>query len=325
MKMRTHVSMAAAAIAVVALAMPTGAAPQEAALAYKWNKGETLRYRMTQTTDTTMSGLPGGMPDVTLNQVLTQAFKMTVDDLTADGVVTLSQVFESMRMDVNTPAGKVTVDSAAPAASGGAPEQLAHKIFASLIGEPVTVVLSPTGRVQKVEGFNRLIDKMAGAVAADPAGAAALRQLKAGMGDEQMSAMFSQGFPEFPQKPLKAGDKWNTSASMPNPVFGSVNTTTELTLASIEGQTAKILTTMKMERDPKAAPPAAAAMMGMKPEMGTSTGDAELIFDVQKGQLRSATANIMMPLSMSGTAPDGTPVNMKTSAKSTVKMELVEK
>lgn len=325
MKMRTHVSIAAAAIAVAAVAMPTAAVPQESALAYKWTKGETLRYRMTQTTDTTMSGLPGGMPDVTLNQILNQTFKMSVNDVAADGVVTLSQVFESMRMDVNTPAGKVTIDSAAPAANAGPPEQLAQKIFAALIGEPVTVMLAPTGRVQKVEGFNRLIDKMSSAMSADPAAAAAVRQLKAGMGDEQMSAMFSQGFPEFPQKPIKAGDTWSTSASMPNPIFGSVNTTTQLTLASLDGQTAKIVTRMKMERDPKAAPPASPAMMGLKPEMGTSTGDAELLFDVQKGQLRSATANIMMPMSMSGTAPDGTPVSMKTSAKSTVKMELVEK
>ena len=31
------------------------------AIRYHWIKGETLRYRMTQQTTTTMSGLPGGM------------------------------------------------------------------------------------------------------------------------------------------------------------------------------------------------------------------------------------------------------------------------
>jgi hypothetical protein len=325
MKIRSHVSMFVAAIAFVAVAMPIGAVRQDAPLAYKWTKGETLRYRMTQTTDTTMSGLPGGMPDVTLNQVLNQAFKMTVDDLAADGVVTLSQVFESMRMEVMTPGGKVIIDSATPAPNAGPPEQLAQKIFASLIGEPLIVRLAPSGRVQKVEGFNRLIDKMAAALPSDPAGSAAIQQLKAGMGDEQMSAMFSQGFPEFPQRALKPGDTWNTSSSIPNPVFGAVSTATELTLSSIDSQTAKILTKMKMERDPKAAVPPAAAMMGMKPEMGAATGDAELIFDVRKGQLRTATASITLPMSMSGTGPDGSPMSMRTTAKSTVKMELVEK
>ncbi len=323
MNKRTNVSLLAAATAWVVLAVPTGAYRQEATLAYKWTKGETLRYRMAQTTDTTMSGLPGGAPDVTLNQVLTQAFKMTVDDLSADGVVTLSQVFESMRMEVSTPAGKVVIDSATPATSAAAPEQIAQKIFASLVGEPLTVVLAPSGKVQKVEGFNRLIDKMAASVPGDPAASAAIRQLKAGMGDEQMNAMFSQGFPEFPQRALKAGDTWSTSASMPNPVFGAVNTTTELTLASIDGQTAKLVAKTKMELDPKAQ--GRPAPMGMKPDMGPSTGESEMIFDLASGRLRSATANIVMPMSMSGTAPDGTPVNMKTSAKSTVKMELVDK
>ena len=323
MNMRTHVSMLAAATAVAVLAIPAGAYRQEATLAYKWTKGETLRYRMAQTTDTTMSGLPGGMPDVTLNQVLNQAFKMTVDDLAADGVVTLSQVFESMRMEVTTPAGKVVIDSATPPAGAAPQEQIAHKIFAALVGEPLTVVLAPSGKVQKVEGFNRLIDKMAASVPSDPAASAAIRQLKAGMGDEQMNAMFSQGFPQFPQRALKAGDTWSTSASMPNPVFGAVNTTTELTLASIDGRTAKLLAKTKMERDPKAE--GMQAPMGMKPDMGPSTGEAEMFFDIANGRLRSATANIVMPLSMSGTAPDGTPVNMKTNAKSTVKMELIEK
>ena len=325
MNMRTNVSILAAAVAFAAVAIPTGATRQDAAtLAYKWNKGETLRYRITQTTATTLSGFPGAASDVTLNQRLNQAFSLTVEDLTADGAVSLSQVFESMRMEVDTPAGKVVIDSGSPAPNAAPPEQLAQKIFASMIGAPVKLTLTPSGRVLKVEGFDRLIDKMSAVLPADAAAGAALRQLKASLGDAPMSAMFSQGFPELPPRPLKPGDTWTATAAVPNPVFGSINTSTDWTFGAMDGRTARISSKMKMERDPKAEAPSA-PLMGLKPEMGTSTGQGEMVFDTQGGRLRTATVDLVMPMSMSGTGPDGTAVNMRTTAKSTVKLELVEK
>jgi hypothetical protein len=324
MDMRPTAARLAAAIAFVSATMPIGASPQDATLAYKWTKGETLRYRLTQATDTTLSGFPGGTSDVTLHQVLNQAFTLTVEDVAADGAVSLNQVFESMRMEIDTPGGKVVIDSAAPSANAAPPEQIAHKIFASLIGATLKVTLTPSGRVQKTEGFDRVIDNMTKSMPADPAAAAAMRQLKASLGDAPMSAVFSQGFPEVPQRPVQPGDTWSVTAAVPNPLFGSINSSTEMTFGSSDGRTAKLLSKLKMERDPKVEAPAT-AMMGMKADMGTSTGDGEMAFDIQSGRLRTATINLLMPLSLAGTGPDGTPVNMRSTAKSTVKLELVAK
>ncbi len=305
------------------VATPISAVLQDVTLVYKWTKGETLRYRIDQSTDTTMSGLPGGMPDVTLNQVANQTFKMTVDDLTADGVATLTQVFESMRMDLTTPAGKISVDSAAPNANAGPPEQIAQKIFSAMVGESFKVVLASSGKVEKLEGFTRVLDKIMANMPADPATTAAFQQLRAGLSDDQMNAMFSQGFPQFPAKPIKPGETWSTSLIIPNPAVGGMITTIDYTLASSDAQTARLTGKIKIEKDPKG--PAAPGVMGMKTDLGDANGDGEVVFDVTKGRLRTATTRMTMPMTMSGVAPDGTPVSMKMSAKSTVKIELVEK
>jgi hypothetical protein len=322
MRITTKAGLVAAILALAVVSAPANAFLQDVTLAYKWTKGETLRYRIDQSTDSTMSGMPG-MPEVNLNQVANQVFKLTVDDLTADGVVTLNQVFESMRMDFTTPAGKISIDSASPNAGAAPPEQIAQKIFSSLVGEPFKIVLAPSGKVEKIEGFTRLMDKMAATIPADPAAAAAFQQLKSGLSDGQMNAMFSQGFPQFPAKPIKPGDNWNTTLTLPNPALGTTITTIGLTLVSTDGGTAKLTGKVKVETDPKAPPPP--GMMGMKTELTTANGDSEMQFDVAKGRLRSATTSITLPMTLSGNAPDGTPVNMKMNAKSVVKIELMEK
>ena len=50
-----------------------------------------------------------------------------------------------------------------------------------------------------------------------------------------------------------------------------------------------------------------------------------MLFDVAKGRLQRGTTRVTLPMTMSGTGPDGTPVSMQTNAKTTVTIELVEK
>jgi hypothetical protein len=252
---------------------------------------------------------------------------MVAEGVAADGTVTLVQSFESMKMEVSSPAGTMAIDAAKPSQTGAPAEQAVQKMFASMIDVPFTVKLTPTGRVQKVEGFTQLLDKMFASMPPDPQAAAAIRQMKAGLSDEQMTAMFSQGFPEFPSRALKAGESWSTSGTVPNPAFGAVLMNTALTLTSVDATgpspMAKITSKVKMEKDPKAPPPP--APMGLKAEMGTADGSGETTFDLGKGRLQSATVTMTVPVAMSGTAPDGTVINMKTTAKSVVKIDLLEK
>ena len=62
----------------------------------------------------------------------------------------------------------------------------------------------------------------------------------------------------------------------------------------------------------------------MKLDVGESTGDGEQGFDVATGLLRSSVVRQTIPMTMSGTGPDGTALNMQTQVKSTTTTELVK-
>jgi hypothetical protein len=328
--MQTRTRLGVLAITLVAgfVAAAPGVSAQETTIAYKWAKGETLRYRLTQKTATTMTGLPGGAPDAKLDQLADQVFKMTVESIAADGTVTLRQSFESMRMDITSPGGSVTFDAAKPDPAAAPPEQAVQKLFAAMLNEPFTVTMTPTGKLVKIEGFTRLMDKVFAAFpASDPQTAGALQQMRATLSDEQMMSMFSQGFPEFPQRPLKAGDSWTGETVLKNPAIGAMLMSSSLALAALEGAAAapmaRITTKVRMERDPKSQAPD--GPMGMKVDMGVANGAGETLFDVGRGRLQRATTNITIPISMSGTGPDGSAFNMRSNANSTVTVELIDK
>jgi hypothetical protein len=63
--------------------------------------------------------------------------------------------------------------------------------------------------------------------------------------------------------------------------------------------------------------------MGFKMQLADSTGEGEIVFDVDRGRLLRSTTRSTMPMTMAGTAPDGTPLDMKTDVKSVVRVEIV--
>ncbi len=64
--------------------------------------------------------------------------------------------------------------------------------------------------------------------------------------------------------------------------------------------------------------------MGLRMQMGDGTGDGEQLFDPGTGRMRGSTTRLTIPMTMSGSGPDGTPMTMKTNVKSTTTVELVQ-
>ena len=64
--------------------------------------------------------------------------------------------------------------------------------------------------------------------------------------------------------------------------------------------------------------------MGFSMQMGDGTGDGEQLFDAGTGRLRGSTTRLTIPMTMSGSGPDGTPMSMKTNVKRTTTVELVQ-
>lgn len=299
---------------------------QQATLRHRWTKGDTLRYRTTQDVSTVVSGLPGGMPDITMKQTMVQVLTSTIQDVAADGAATMQQVIEAMKVEMDTPMGKSGYDSASQASATDPPSALMKDMLSGLLGQAYTVVLSPTGSLQKIEGFSALVEKMFKAVPQDPAGVAITNAFKGMFSDESMRNMIGQGFAAMPEQSLKVGDSWNTQTTMKNPMLGGVTTAILCTLKSLEGsgvdQSATIATQLTLKQDPSS--PAPPNPMGLTMQMADSTGDGEMLFDVGRGRLIRSTARTTMPMRMSGSAPDGTTLDMKTEVSSVVTVELVK-
>ena len=86
---------------------------QGTTLRYKWQKGDEVRYRLTQQGTTSMSGVPGA-GDMTVEQNFVQVMRMTVQEVAADGSATVRQTFEPVRIEMGMPDGKMVFDSASP-------------------------------------------------------------------------------------------------------------------------------------------------------------------------------------------------------------------
>jgi len=309
---------------LVAAATSLSAVRQEVTLAYRWTKGEPVLYRVRQDVATTMSGVPG-VGEMTLNQTMTQVLRSLPETIAADGTATLTQSVDSFRMAMGTPMGTMGYDSANPSALQD-PTGMMKSMFSALVGQPFTVVLAPTGRVEKVEGMSRVMEKMLKNLPQDPGSAPVLEAIKGSLSDEAMRGLLGQGFAQFPGKPVRVGETWNGSLKTTNQMMGVIGTSSVFTLTSLEGsgdaQTANVgvKLTMKVEQPGSTPNP-----FGMTISMSEAKGQGELSFNVPKGKLLQSTVEIDIPFSMSGTGPDGTPLSMTSKAKSKTTIEIVEK
>jgi len=148
--------------AVVTAALIAGltgiASAQSVTLRYKWTKGEEVRYRVTQQTTATVSGLPSGLGNMNVDTTMAQVVRSVVKDVAADGTATMEQVYESVRMDLNSPLARISVDSANKDAAADANPM--NAALGAMLGESFVIVVSPTGVVQKVEGLDWLMESV---------------------------------------------------------------------------------------------------------------------------------------------------------------------
>ncbi len=297
---------------------------QDVALRYRWTAGDEVRYRNTTQSDVVMSGVPG-MGDMTVGTTMVQVTKMSTDDVAADGAATVRTLYESIKMTMSSPMFTLTYDSANPSASAGDPMMEAlGKSLGLMVGESFTMVVTPAGKVLKIDGLARMLEK---AKASAPEAAAALSMaggLEGLMGEEAQRSTIEQSFASLPAKPVKVGDTWKNELKMPNP-FGAMLASFALTLKGVEKvdgrDVARIATTATIKPAAGAAP---GAMGPMTVTMGDGTSQGEMLFDVQLGRVHKATAVVTLPMTMSMAAPDGTSISLQAATKTTTTMEIVK-
>jgi hypothetical protein len=296
-------------------------------LRYHWAKGDEIRYRVTQETETTMTGLPG-VGEMTTGQKTVQAQRLTVNDVAADGTATLSMTFESNRMEVSSPMGTMVYDSTAPdpkAASDPAMGAMA-KLAGAMIGETITVVMTPTGAVHKIEGMSRIAEKIVKEFPQDPSAGGMMQALKTTLSDEAMRSTLEQNFVQFPANAVTPGQTWTRQFAMTNPVVGTLRASVTSTFKGLETtdgrELARVATSVTIKPETPGGMP---GVMGMTVQIGDGTAEGDVQFDVKRGRMHHTMLKSILPMSMSMTAPDGSPVNIDGVVKNTTTVSLVER
>jgi hypothetical protein len=314
-----------AAMAVVLALGSVSISGQPVALRYHWTKGEALKYKTTQQTALTMTGLPG-MGDMAVTSTATITLTMTPDSVAADGTATLKERFDAIRLDVVTPMGTVAVDSAAtPAAPIDPATAASQKVLQALVGETVTVVMAPAGTINSVDGMSKINAKLKASMAdasSDPTAAAIQQALDSMMTDESFKGSAGQSFAVLPDKPVATGETWKTQLTQTGAI-GATTSSNVFTMKGVDRVDGRDISRIGVASTISVAPGGTLGPMAVNAKDGT--GDGEILFDHQHGRIVSSVIHLTMPLSLSMAAPDGTAVNLQGVSKSTITTALVER
>lgn len=318
--MRTRFAMLAIAVALVADG--SSALGQDATLRYKWVKGDQVRYRTTQRSSTTMSGVPG-LGELTIDQTLVQVVRMAVEDVAADGGITLRQTFESVRLEQSSPTGTIVFDStvaSTPADQGAA---VMATMMSAMIGESVTIEIAPSGRVNTVQGMSRILEKAMKTLPASPATTLAFNQIKGSMSDDVVRGLVEQGFATFSDRQVKAGDTWTSQSELINPILGKVTAARTFTLTSLDSRDGTSVARLAVTIAIKQVEPSTAGPLGIGAKVGDSESAGEIVFDITKGRVQQTSFKSETPLNMSLPQPGADPIDIKGLSRTALTMEIV--
>jgi hypothetical protein len=257
---------------------------------------------------------------------MSQVFRTIVDNIATDGTATLSLVIESVRMEIDSPLGKSVFDSSSKDIdpTTDSLSKAMSAAYSAMIGQPLTMVVSPRGTVQKIEGMARLMERVLNAQPQDRITPEVLEGFRNTFSDDTTRDMLGWGTAPFPDRPLHPGDTWEDHLRATVPMLGATTTSRMWTLEDVEtrGNVSLARLSAKLAIRPDlSAPP-----QGLGPfviRTGESTGESELFFDIARGRVQRVTTALTQTMTMSSSAPNGGDVSMQMLIKSTVTLELV--
>ena len=296
-------------LAVIAACLILSAVPAraQAALQYRWKQGDVLVYKTTLKTTSTLSGMQG-MGDVSFDQTMTQRIRLLAAAVAPDGTVTLHQTTEAVSVEMAGPMGKVAFDSADPkSAEKDEGAAALAKVFGSIVGTTISVTMASSGAIQRIDGIQKVLDKITQDLPQERAGGPIAQGLKSVLSEEAVRASLEQSFPRLPPQPVKPGDTWTGADRARQRRDRRISGTQTFTLKSVDGDLATIAVALALKQE--SAPPIGPAGMTMK--MGDSKGDGQIDFDAANGRIRKSTMKTRDAVTMSNRRLGRPPSQMK--------------
>jgi RNA polymerase sigma factor (sigma-70 family) len=168
-------------------------------------EGATFRIRVSS--DQTISLAAQGK-NVDVLRMIDVVYKCTVHKVAANGDATLQVNYESLYLMEKSPAMTVEYDSSQPR-----PITPLARYLGAVVGQSLTVTLSPMGRVVEIQGVPAMLEKLKTeqAKAELPAQVqeAISKSIEQGFGEASTKAGFEMITEFYPQSPIKVGESWS--------------------------------------------------------------------------------------------------------------------
>ena len=307
---------------LVALSV-TPAVAQTTPLRYQWKQGDVLTYRTVVKTTSNSTGAPSG--PATFEQTLSQTLKLTVAAVDLEGTATIRQSIEAVNLKVVSPMGTVEYDSARTLGADADPRVVSmSKTVGGMVGEAISVTMTATGVVRRIDGAVRIMDKLINNLPRDPMAGGLAQNIKSMLSDEALRSSLEQSFSRMPDQPVKLGDTWTSEQTVGADAIGKVVGRSTFTLKAIEGTgdaaVARIAVrlALRQENVPTAG---ASTIMKLDPK---SEGTGEVVFNLARGRIDTNSMRTEMSSTITMRGPDGGTVTMQNQNRTAMTMDIVK-
>src|SRR5262249_28321295 len=159
---------------------------------WKYQKGETVRYRMSQKVSSDANGTP-------IRQQIATTMAFHVTEVDAAGVVTLEARYDAIAARAS---GNLEYDYDSEK-DPEPPDEPAPRMMAKLVGQSFTMKMGPDGKVLEVRGCEKIVEAMSRALPEEGAREKARQALRPMFSDEAFQSRLEQLAPPFPKGRVK--------------------------------------------------------------------------------------------------------------------------
>lgn len=210
-----------AAVVLIWLAVPATATSQATPLRWSFRKGDTFRYALTQDS-TTKTNFQGNAIENRNDQVFDVTWKVAA--VRPDGSAELIQTFDRIRFRAEGLFGAIHFDTQGKEEAPPAVEAQA-RVFRSLIGAEITLVMTPEGDVKDIKLPARTVEALNDVTA--PPGA------PKPLGEDSIKNIVELSTQPLPGKAVEPGATWTRTRRTASPL-GTMTVATTYTLAGAD-------------------------------------------------------------------------------------------
>jgi hypothetical protein len=253
----------------------------EVVLQWKYQKGETIRYRMSQKVSSDANGTP-------VRQEIATTMSLEVNEVDATSVVTLVARYEA----VAARASGIQEYDYDSEKDKEPPDEPAAKMLSKLVGQSFTMRMGPDGKVLDVRGCEKLVEAMSQGLGENEAAREKARQaLRQMFSDEAFKSRMQQLVPPVPQGAVKKGGSWSSDFTIKLPIVGDVAYGIRSTLSDVKDGEARIDQVIQVEFKGGGDRPLAEQI-----EVKDAKGKSTAVFSIAQGRFLSQKASVEMTL-----------------------------